>query len=132
MFVKNYLHTKSDAMWCVVPTTRVRTTFRTFTTSRILPFLPSVKKKEENLRFSTEVVFCFKILDSRHVALKLHQNKTCALMEDANLHFCKLKARTSMHLVGSRRGEHFWCKDLFDQLVDSKVNKRKLFIQNVL
>ena len=33
---------------------------------------------------------------------------------------------------GSGRGEHVWCKDLFDQLADNIVNKRKLCTNNAV
>ena len=33
---------------------------------------------------------------------------------------------------GSGRGEHVWCKDLFDQLADNRVNKRKLYTNNAV
>ena len=49
-------------------------------------------------------------------------------MKDANLRFCILKSRTVYTWVGSRRGEHVWCKELFDQL----ANKRKLYTNNAV
>ena len=33
---------------------------------------------------------------------------------------------------GSGRGEHVWCKELFDQLADIRVNKRKLYTNNAV
>ena len=41
-------------------------------------------------------------------------------MEDANLHFCKLKGCTSVHFV---RKEHVMCKESYDERANITVNK---------
>ena len=52
-----------------------------------------------------------------------------SLMEDANLHFCILKARTRVHFD---RKEHFMRKESFDQVTNICINKRKLYTNSTV